>query len=435
MARLTAQAGDSGLAAAQEYAGYEALLSLADKERGDAGALGWDARRMRRLLAALGSPQRRLRCTLVAGSKGKGSTAAMLAACLQAAGRRTGLYTQPHLHRYAERIRIDGRTLPAQTSRAALAAVLAAAAPGCVTAFEAATALCLYAFAHAGVQEAVLEVGFGGRLDATAESDPALVLLLPLEREHADILGPTRTDVARHDLALLRYGRDCVLAPQPGDVAELLAQRCAEQGIEPRPLPSVEPAGARLVCLRWPGGGATLAQLALEGPFQRRNAAVAAAGAAALGCDPAAVAVGLGAVRWPGRWERLRHRPEVIADGAHTPLSAAAAREALQPLVARRPLAMVAGLFADKDARAFAAAFSGLEAVVWATEPDHPRAMPAEQTASAFAAAGLPCRVAPAAAQALSAACAAVGPHGLVLVTGSLRLVAQARVACGRVRA
>lgn len=433
MARLTASAGDPGVSVAREYAGYESLLALADKERGDAGVLGWDARRMRRLLAALGSPQRRLRCTLVAGSKGKGSTAAMLAACLQAAGRRTGLYTQPHLHRYAERIRIDGRPLPARISRAGLAAVLAAA-PGPVTAFEAATAFCLYAFANAGVQEAILEVGFGGRLDATAESDPELVLLLPLEREHADILGPTRTDVARHDLALLRYGRECVLAPQPGDVAELLAQWCAEQGVKPQPLPTLDPVGERLVCLRWPGGAATLAPMALEGPFQRRNAAVAAAGAVALGCDVAAVAAGLGAVRWPGRWERLRHRPEVIADGAHTPLSAAAAREALQPLVARRGLAIVAGLFADKDARGFAAAFGGLEAAVWATEPDHPRAMPAELTAAAFAAAGLPCRVVPAAAQALRAACAAVGPRGLVLVTGSLRLVAQARACCGRVQ-
>ncbi len=424
----------SGLGTAVEYAGYEALLALEDKERGDATVLGWDVGRMRRLLAALGSPQRRLRCTLIAGSKGKGSTAAMLEACLRAAGRRTGLYTQPHLHRYSERIRIAGRTVPAEDSRAGLRTVLGAA-PDRVTAFEAATAYCLWAFAAAGVEEAVLEVGFAGRLDATAEADPALVLLLPIEREHADILGPTQADVAGHDLQLFRYGRICFSARQPPAVAAMLAARCAAQGLDDPLVPPPEPAPRGRVRLRLPAGGRLETTLGLPGPFQEGNAALAAAGAAALGCAPEAIASGLAAARWPGRWERVLWRPEVIVDGAHTPLSAAAARQALERVVGGRRTALVVGMFADKDARGFAAAFGGLAGRVWATEPDHPRAMPAADTAAAFLSTGAfsGCVVATAQADAaLEAAIAWAGPRGVVLVAGSLRLAAQVRVHFGR---
>lgn len=412
---------------AAEFRGYEALLELADKERGDAAVLGWDARRMRRFLAALGEPQQRLRCTLVAGSKGKGSTAAMLESCLRAAGRRTGLYTQPHLHRYAERIRIDGRTLTAPTSRAGLRTVLAAA-PGPVTAFEAATAFALWAFARAGVEEAVLEVGFGGRLDAAAEADPAMVLLLPLEREHADILGPTQRDVAGHDLQLLRYGRICFAAPQPASVAPLLAARCASQGLEDPvvPDPVALPGGVRL---HLPAGGVLETTLGLPGAFQRANAALAATGAAALGCGPTAIAAGLAAARWPGRWEQVAARPRVIVDSAHTPGSAAAARAALTETGLPERAALVAGMFADKDAPGFAAAWEGLPLRVFATEPDHPRALPARALAAAFGGTAV---VEPGLPAALDAARRFAGPHGLILVAGSLRLAAQARALLAR---
>lgn len=418
-------AATSGTAA--EYRGYEALLALADKERGDAAVLGWDARRMRRFLSALGDPQRRMRCTLLAGSKGKGSTAAMLEACLRAGGRRTGLYTQPHLHRYAERIRIAGRPLPAAASRAGLRTVLAAA-PEPVTAFEAATAYCLWAFAAAGVEEAVLEVGFAGRLDATAECDPSLVLLLPIEREHADILGPTEADVAAHDLQLLRYGRTCFSALQPPAVAAMLAARCAAQGLGDPVVPAPEPAHGGRVRLRLPAGGTIETPLGLPGAFQRDNAALAAAGASALGCAPEAIAAGLAAVRWPGRWEQVASRPRVIVDSAHTPGSGAAARRALEDVAAGRRTALVVGMFADKDARGFAAAFAGLPLRVWATEPDHARAMPAADVVAAFVGARIQVIAPiPSPDAALEAARAWAGPGGVVLVAGSVRLAAQAR--------
>lgn len=428
-------------ARAQEYRGFEALLALPDKERDGAGALGWDGRRMRRLLGRLGDPQGAMRCTVVAGSKGKGSTATFLEACLRADGRRTGLYTQPHLHRYAERIRVDGRPVPAERSRSTLAEVLAAA-PGPLTAFEAATACALLLFLRAGVAEAVLEVGFGGRLDAVAECDPSVVLLCPIEREHADILGPDLQDVAAHELALCRYGRVCFAAPQSPVVQGMLAARLRSQGCEggvvaaeveaasaARPA-AVAPAPAavgRRWCIPLPGGGAVATSLGLAGPFQRTNACLAAAGARALGCGPRAIAAGLASARWPGRWERIGSTPEVIVDGAHTPLSALAVREAVAERGARPRLALVVGLLTDKDARGFAAALAPLGPAVWATQPGHPRAMPADEAGAAFRAQGLPVTVTPRLPRALAAARAWAGREGLVVVTGSLHLVAEAR--------
>ncbi len=419
-----------------EFAGYEQLLTLPDKERGGADLLGWDARRVRRWMGRLGDPQLRFRCTLVAGSKGKGSTAAMLEAMLRAAGRRTGLYTQPHLHRYAERIRVAGRPLSPAASRAGLAAVLAAA-PGPATAFEAATVFALWAFARAGVEEAVLEVGFGGRCDAVAEAEPAVVLLCPVEAEHADLLGPTLLDVAGHDVALCRYGRTCYAAPQVPAVRALFEDRLAAQGAVGGLVTAAAPAGAGgLVALRLPDGTDVRARLALAGPFQRVNAALAAAGAAALGLGPEAIAAGLAGARWPGRWERVRRAPEVIADAAHTPLSAAAVAEALAearrgpgPEATDRRVALVVGLLGDKDAAGFARALRPTGARVFATAPDHPRAMPASRVAAAFRAAGFAdvARVdGPGAA--LDRACAWAGRAGLCVVTGSVRMAAEARL-------
>ena len=250
------------------YLGYEALLDLPDKEAGRPDLLGWDARRMRRWLGRLGDPQLRVRCTLVTGSKGKGSTAVFLHSCLRAAGFRTGLYTQPHLHQYRERIRIDGRPLPAEASRRALAAVLEAA-PQPVTAFEAATAAAFWAFAQAGVDHAVLELGFGGRLDAVAECEPELVLFTPIEVEHAEIFGGDLATVSAHDLALVRWGRHCLSGRQQPAVAAEFLRRLATHGASGGsvipPTPTCLGSRGSLVL---PGGTAMEVRLGLEGAFQ-----------------------------------------------------------------------------------------------------------------------------------------------------------------------
>ncbi len=416
------------LSEADVYRGYEALLGLPDKERGGADLLGWDPRRMRRWLGRLGDPQLQLRCTLVAGSKGKGSTAAMLEAMLRAAGRRTGLYAQPHLHRYAERIRVDGRPLTPPASRAALDHVLGLA-PGPVTAFEAATAAALWVFARSRVQDAVLEVGFGGRLDAVAEADPAVVLMASLESEHVDLLGPTLADVAAHDLALCRYGRVCWSVPQPPPVDRWWADRLRAQAVDGGVVSPPEVLVGGRVRLRTPAG-AVDAGLRLHGAFQRVNAALAAAGAASLGVGPGAMAGGLEAVSWPGRFECVSDRPLVVVDGAHTPASAQALAAAVHSLVGPRGrVALVAGMLSDKDAVGFASALRVLCARTVTVAPRHPRALDADVLARAFGSGAEP---APDLEAAMALARAWAGADGLVLVAGSLHLAAEARLVCGQ---
>lgn len=418
--------GARSVPADPEYEGYELLLGLPDKERAGPEALGWDHRRMRRLLGRLGDPQGHLRCTLVAGSKGKGSTAAMLEAILRADGRRTGLYTQPHLSRYAERIRVDGRELPPRRSRALLRRVCDAA-PGPLTAFEAATAAALLHFAEAGVRDAVVEVGFGGRLDATAECEPALVLLTPLEEEHADLFGPTLADVAARELSLLTYGRCCRSAPQVPAVARLLSRRAAEHGVEAAVVRAPVPLPDGRLRFHTPAGHSVVAACGLPGRYQRVNAALAVAAAEVLGCPVAAVTRGLAEVRWPGRFERVADAPPVLLDGAHTPRAAHALAESLAEAYPGRPVALVVGLLADKDPVAFARELAGPDLRAWATAPRHARAMAATDVAAAFAAVGVQVELAPDVPTALGRARDWAAGRALCVVTGSLRVVAEAR--------
>lgn len=436
---------------ASEYEGFEALRLLADKERSGPAALGWDNRRFRRLLGRLGEPQHRMRSTLVAGSKGKGSTALLLASILAAQGRCTGLYTQPHLTRYAERIRIARppapeavpghgafgpaaraplSELPASESRALLHTVLAAA-PSPITAFEAATAVAILAFAAAGVTDAVLEVGFGGRLDAAAECEPHLVLFTPMEREHADLLGPGLADIVAHDAALLRYGMACRSVPQPEEVQRLLTARAVAHGVDLQLVRPPEPLADGRLRLITPGGQTLVAACALPGLYQRINAALAIGGAEVLGAaTPSAVVAGLAAARWPGRFERFAGHPDWLLDGAHTAGSAQALAAAITEAYPGRPLALVVGMLRDKDVAGVARGLATLGGRVWAVTPTHPRAMAATDVAAAWATAlpaGPRVAVAPALRVALAQAAAHVGPHGLCVLTGSLHLIAEAR--------
>ncbi len=414
-------------AAAGEYLGWEPLRTLPDKESGQSDVLGWDTRRMRRWLGRLGDPQCGMRCTLVAGSKGKGSTATFLEAALRHAGRRTGLYTQPHLHRYAERVQVAGRPLGATRSRAALREVLARA-PGPVTAFEAATAAALWAFARAGVEDAVLELGFGGRLDAVAEVEPELVLFGPIELEHAALFGPDLPAVARQEFSLIRFGRICLSGPQVPEVAELFGRELAAHGAEGGLVPAPEPLpmGAEGE-LALASGRRLRVRLGLAGGFQWGNAALAARGAEALGAPPMAIAAGLGAAWLPGRFETVAQDPRVLVDGAHTPGSAAALAAALGQLDVRGPVALVLGVLQDKDAAGIGRALAPRVQALWATTPNHPRALAAPLLATCLGGLVPAMHVVPAPLEALARARDWVGPRGLVVAAGSLHLAAQVR--------
>jgi dihydrofolate synthase / folylpolyglutamate synthase len=408
------------------------LFSLADQERG----VGWNPRaspdsqwklgRTRALLDLAGAPDRRLTVALVAGTKGKGSTSAMLASILGAAGVRCGLYTKPHLQSYRERIRIDGQAIAPATLDAAIermrgyAADLPPAA-GEPTTFEVTTALAVDEFARADCRLAVVEVGLGGRLDATNALEPAVSVIASISYDHTAILGRTLAEIATEKAGILRRGRPGLLAEQRPAAMRALRRACRAVGAVCEVVAPLAPCQYRL---------------ALAGAHQRQNAALAVAAARALlpGVDDATVGRGLSRLRWPGRFEILDGQPPVVLDGAHNGASADALVQALGAYAAGRPVALVVGINREKDARAVLRPLLGLTRTIWASRSAaNPRALPADELGRLGRQLGAAqVRVEPDLGLALAAARAwARAAAGVVCVTGSLALVGQARAALG----
>jgi dihydrofolate synthase/folylpolyglutamate synthase len=300
--------------------------------------LGLD--RVEDALAALGDPQRGLAAVHVAGSNGKGSTSAMVEAIARAAGLRTGLYTSPHLCRFAERIRIGGEPIDDGAFERALGAVLDGCRPD-LTFFESLTLAAFVAFREANVDVAILEVGLGGRLDATNVIEaPIATAITSISLEHTAILGDTLGAIAREKAGIFKRGAPVVLgslAPEADRAAEEVAAQVGAGPIE-RALP-------------WAG------KLGLTGPHQAANAGVAAALARHVArrlperAWERAIEAGIAGVRWPGRFERLDvNGVRVILDAAHNPESAEALRRTIDAEVGwdAARTALVFGALADK---------------------------------------------------------------------------------------
>jgi dihydrofolate synthase/folylpolyglutamate synthase len=401
------------------------LFSLADQERG----VGWNPRaspesqwklgRTRALLDLAGAPDRQLRIALVAGTKGKGSTCAMLASVLGASGVQCGLYTKPHLQTYRERIRVDGRAIPPEQFEDELDRFRGFAArlppeAGEPTTFEVTTALALDYFARKGCQVAVVEVGLGGRLDATNATHPELSVITSISYDHTAILGHTLGAIASEKAGILRRGRPALLAQQRPAAMHGLRQVCRDVGANCAVVPPLE------------------RELPLAGAHQRQNAALAVAAARTLQpkLADAAVDAGLERLRWPGRFEVVRNMPPVVLDGAHNGASAEALAETLRAFAADRPVSLVVAINRDKDARAVLRPLLRVADHVWATQTvDNRRALPVSDLARACRRLGVDAVERPAVDAALREATAE--PHAVVCVTGSLLLVGQARAALG----
>jgi dihydrofolate synthase / folylpolyglutamate synthase len=399
------------------------LFSLADQERG----VGWNPRasadsqwklgRTRALLDLAGAPDRRLRIVLVAGTKGKGSTCAMLASILGAAGMRCGLYTKPHLQAYRERIRVDGRAISAEALATHLVGFeqLAKKLPesaGEPTTFEVTTALALEYFASQGCEVAVVEVGLGGRLDATNATDPELSVITSISYDHTTILGRTLGAIATEKAGILRADREALLAEQRPAAMHALRKACRTVGARCR---FVEPLDH---------------DVALAGAHQRQNAALAIAAARSLPPDikQDAIQTGLARVRWPGRFEIVDDG--VVLDGAHNGASAVALAETLRAFAGDRCIQLVVGINRDKDARAVLRPLLALADHVWATQTaNNPRALSAADLGRLCRRLGAQTSVEADLASALRQA--RQTPGAIVLVTGSLMLVGQARNSLG----
>jgi len=382
--------------------------------------LGLDG--IRALLALLDHPERATPSVLIGGTNGKGSVSAMLDAMLGASGRRTGLYTSPHLVRPNERIRIAGVNITDPEFYRVLGVVREACERGTASGqlvahpsfFEVMTAAGLCAFRDAGVDAAVLEVGLGGRLDATNATEPKVSAIVTVSLDHVETLGATLEAIALEKAGIIRAGRPLVSGAVQPEVVAVLRARCDALGAS-----WIDARKAQL-----PSG----VRLSLDGTHQRDNARVAVAtfeafaGALGHAADARAMRQGLESARWPGRLQLIPGAPSILLDGAHN----AAGAEALAAHLALRggpkPVLLVAAM-ADKDLSGILGPLVPHIASVVATQPGVARAADAKVVAAAARALGLPAGAEPDPALALAQARGLAGPGGLVLVAGSLYLV------------
>jgi dihydrofolate synthase/folylpolyglutamate synthase len=386
---------------------FERLYGLAPR-----GAL-LGLERVRAACAALDHPERRFASVHIAGTNGKGSVAAMLDAMVRAAGLRAGLYTSPHLARFAERIQIGGEPVPEEHLVAALERVLDGFPE--LTFFETATVAAFLIFAETKVELAVVEVGLGGRLDATNVLDaPRATAITRIALDHTDLLGTDLASIAREKAGILKHGAPAILGPL--DAVSLAEVRAlAERVGAPIRLTAGDAGLAAFVAQHPPG---------LAGEHQIDNAKIAVAIAEKLALPEHAVARGLREVRWPGRLERLvTPYGAVLLDAAHNPdgaraVAGALARQADNP----DRVALIFGAMADKDAVGMLAILAPHAAHRFYVAPEGRRATDPTRLVDSYS--GV---VAPSIAEALARARAAVGPEGLVLVTGSIFLVGAAR--------
>jgi dihydrofolate synthase/folylpolyglutamate synthase len=407
--------------------------------------------RTRALLAALGHPERSFRGVLIAGTNGKGSVLALVGAALQAAGYRTGETPKPHLVTYRERLQIDGVPVDPATFAGVAQEVLALAdrvarRHGEPTEFELLTAITFRWFAESDIDLAVVEVGLGGRLDATHAWDGGVAVVTNIALDHMDRLGDTVEAIAREKAAIIVRG-DLAVTGAWGGALEVIERRSRRVAVPltvtpPAPLRSLDRDGIEVEL-----GRLGLTRVALRGRHQAANAAVAdatldaleAAGIARIGND--ARRAGYAAVRWPGRLELLSiEGREVLLDGAHNPAGAATLAEALDdlaPFLAPGRPTLVLAIMADKDFDGVVGALAGAAmlraARVICTAPSGGRALPPERLAARWAAVAAPLGATtqpevvfdPRAA--LDAALASGSGSGPVIVAGSLYLVGAAR--------
>jgi dihydrofolate synthase/folylpolyglutamate synthase len=346
-------------------AAIDYLNSLINYERQDGYDYGssFKLERIRRVCAELGNPQDELNCVHVAGSKGKGSTSAMIQSILSCAGFRTGLYTSPHLVSFRERIRIGKDMISEDDISAAIGAVSEAAGrlgenPSF---FEAITAASYLYFREKKTDFVVFETGLGGRLDATNIITPLVSVITPLSYEHTHILGRKLGDIAREKAGIIKEGSVCVSAPQEKEALDVIARSCREKNskliLAGRDIISEELGSTdakETFSIKGISGDYERLETGLLGPHQVVNAAVAVGSVEALvsrgvNISAGAIREGLKEVVWPGRLEVLGKNPYIVLDGAQNAASARALAVSVKKIFKYKRLVLVMGISKDKD--------------------------------------------------------------------------------------
>jgi dihydrofolate synthase/folylpolyglutamate synthase len=387
--------------------------------------------RISAVLKALGDPERAYRVVHVAGTNGKGSTCAMIDAGLREAGIRTGLYTSPHLIEPTERIQIAGSAVTPEQFAHAFEVVHEAAGKldlDChPTYFETVTAMAFWTFREMGVETAVVEVGLGGRLDATNVVDPALTVITPVDFDHQTYLGNTLESIAQEKAGILKADVPAVVSRQRLDAMAVIESRAAKLGV-----PVTRTEEFVIEDLQVDARGSTFNGLRcpLAGEHQVENAVAAVLALRALGVPPD----GIAAAHWPGRLEHVSPNPDVILDGAHNPAGARALAKYLLRFYSHRRLWLIFGAMRDKAVEEVAGILFPLAQELILTAPATARAAPPEEL-RALAGRG---ETAPTVAAAMER----IYEHGhredlsedVVVISGSLYLVGEARAALQDIR-
>jgi dihydrofolate synthase / folylpolyglutamate synthase len=417
------------------------LLSLGNEVK--SAKLGLD--RIEALLEKLGRPECAFRSVHVAGTNGKGSTAAMIEAGLRAAGRRTGLYTSPHLVRINERIQVSGVPISDSDFCIAFATVQQAVeqllASGTIelhpTYFECVTAMAFWHFRTAGVEYAVVEVGLGGRLDATNVLRPAVAVITPIDFDHEAFLGRAATTIAAEKAGILKAGAPAVFALQRAEAAEVLDAHAHELGITVLRVGRdwrAERVGDEQGYYRFaavgPAGRRVHAALSLAGEHQVMNALVAIAALDVLGVAPQAIEQGLREARWPGRLEEVRSGspgPLILLDGAHNPAGAQSLARHIQKHYAGRRLWLIYAAMRDKAVDEVAGILFPLAEEVFLTCVSQSRAVSSRALADLVGHYHLRIQMTDDLPTALANARSRASETDIILVTGSLFLVGEAK--------
>ena len=424
------------------------VLSLFDAERsrvdGPRQKVIYNLERMDRFMDRIGSPHLRVPAVHIAGTKGKGSTAALCDAAFSAAGLSTGFYSSPHLHSFRERLRRNCLPVSEEEFAWVVADLWASRKDDdgqVVTLFEFLTGMAFYCFDQAKADVQTVEVGLGGRLDATNVVNADVCVITSVSMDHAKILGDTIGEIASDKAGIIKPGSVAVIAPQRPEALAAILGACERAEVEPALVGRDviwEPRGSYM-------GGQYLTvhgllnsyelDIPLLGDYQMENAASAVAAVESISriqkfdISAEALARGFNSVSWPCRMELLGRQPLVVADGAHNDYSVDCLLESLPHYFEYDRLVVIAGFSRDKNVDAMVDSLAPAANVAIASQARHPRALNAEELSAMLQERGAAAVAVPSPREALEVARSEAGPRGLVLATGSLFLAAEVREA------
>jgi dihydrofolate synthase / folylpolyglutamate synthase len=405
---------------------------------------GYDLRHLEELLRRIGDPQFGARTVHVAGTKGKGSVAAMVAQVLSSSGYRTGLYTSPHFHTLRERIRVDGSLITESEFAAAMAklkpfveSMRQDASFRQLTYFEVLTALAFEYFEDRQLGFQVLEVGLGGRLDATNVVRPLVCVITPISLDHTQILGNSLEEIALEKAGIIKPGCWAVLSPQPIEAERVITEVCSVRQAR------VVQVGKDVTWRKTDGDlrhqslvvrgrtGEYPVSIPLLGDYQLENAATAVAALEALAFEgvaitPADIAQGLAQVEWPGRFHIVRENPTVLVDGAHNVASMRRLVSNIRAYFGGKRIVLVFGTSCDKDIPGIVGELAGLASEIVVTQASHSRAARSSILAAEFRRHGTEPDLSESIPQGLERALGRAAEEDLICVTGSLFVVAEA---------